>query len=172
MDYKNIDYKEFVKKLPDFMTLYDIFNKYNLDAFVMSDFPGNMNKIDFNFHEYPYDEIYHTITPTRQKHPCTNELKLRYEYVLNREDFDESVEYVAMVLKGDNEKAEEVKQRILDKVAKRKQGYLEERVDAVVDSLIESGLVTAETSRNEGNGYIGFSVWNGVKWIEQFQNMR
>ena len=158
------------------MKMLDEYNSFG--PFPPTGKPNNelINEHDEFFHDYPYEEIFKSWWAIAYPNnvPCpkiTAYRKLRIESAINYNDFKDSLEYICCKIKGDNKRAEEFKQRILDKVAKRKQGYLEIRGATFVDSLVESGLLSAETARNAGNGYIGFPVWNGKKRIEQFQKM-
>ena len=181
MMYNSYDPKYIVKHMIDCDKMFDEYLKFGPFPLTGELHYDRINKYNEFFHEYPYDEIDKAVwnwthqtfkTPYPYKNASAYS-KLQIESAINYNDFKDSLEYICCRIKGDNEKAEEVKQRILDKVARRKQGYLEERGDdPVLDCLVESGLLSAETSRNVGNGYIGFSVWNGVKWVEQFQKMR
>ncbi len=127
----NINFKELEKKFPSTEIIDKVFEKFGYDTLAHggNNFARDLNRCDEFFHDYPYDEYisyrysHKWASAEKKLYPNgTNLHRLWIEYAFNPKDFEDSIEYLASLWNGENEKAEKLKSKIIDKVMKRRLG--------------------------------------------------
>lgn len=150
--------------------------KFGLSQDKTRDFEIFTTKHDQFFHDYPYQQFYEATacgSLLKQNPLVTNQIQFGLEYVLNRNDFEDSMKYFVAKINGETEKAEEIKAQILAKVARRRQGFVDEVGDnpALIMARRDYNQERAQTGRNPFDPHVQpqinpqqtYHVLNGIK---------